>query len=144
MRAGYTWLSATYQSVETVSGAGNSTNDLAVDGARGFEGAIEIAPGDRIPLIPHQTFKAFADVDLTSRLSVDLDLVAVSGSFARGNENNQHQPDGVYYLGPGSIPAYAILNLGAHLRLTRWLQIVAQVSNVLDERYSTASQLGPA
>ena len=37
----------------------------------------------------------------TSALSVDVDLVAVSGSFARGNENNQHQPDGVYYLGPG-------------------------------------------
>ena len=72
---GYTFLAATYQSAETVNGAGNSTNDLALAGARGFEGTIEIAPGDRIPLIPRHLFKAFADVEVTSRLSLDLDLV---------------------------------------------------------------------
>ena len=36
-------------------------------------------------------------------------------SIARGNENNQHQPDGVYYLGPGKTPGYAVVNLGAGL-----------------------------
>ena len=61
-------------------------------------------PGNRIPLIPRHTIKVFADVDVTSAFSVDLDLVAASGSFARGNENNQHQSDGVYYLGPGNAP----------------------------------------
>ena len=70
--------------------------------------------------------------------------MAISGSFARGNENNQHQPDGLYYLGPGAIPGYGVLNLGGHLRVTRWLQIVAQISNVLDRRYDTAALLGPA
>ena len=141
---GYTRLDATYESAETVSGAGNSTNDLAVAGAPGLAGTIAVAPGDRIPLIPRHTLKAFADLELTSRVSLDLDLVAVSGSPARGNENNQHQPDGLYYLGPGTIPGYGVLNLGGHLRLTRWLQLVAQIGNVLDQRYSTAAQLGPA
>jgi outer membrane receptor protein involved in Fe transport len=77
-------------------------------------------------------------------LSLDLDLIGVSSSYARGNENNLHQPDGSYYFGPGAIPGYAVVNAGAHLRLTRALQLIAQLNNVLDRRYETAAQLGPA
>ena len=113
--AGYTYLDATFQSAETVNGASNSTNDAAEAGARGLEGTIEIEPGDRIPLIPRHMLKAYADVQVTSALSLDLDLVGVSSSYARGNENNLHQPDGTYYLGPGTAPGYAVVNLGAHL-----------------------------
>ena len=140
---GYTFLAATYQSEETVNGQGNSTNDAAEEGEPGFEGSIQIVPGDHIPLIPRHLFKAYADVDLSSRLSIDVDLLAVSGTFARGNENNLHQPDGTYYLGPGTTPGYAIVNLGSTYRLTRWMQIVAQVTNVFDTKYYTAGQLGP-
>ena len=99
--AGYTFLSATYESEETVNGESNSTNDAAEDGEPGLEGSIEIVPGDRIPLIPRHMFKAYADIPLGSKLSLDVDLLAVSGSFARGNENNVHEPDGTYYLGSG-------------------------------------------
>ena len=67
----------------------------------------------------------------------------MSGSFARGNENNVHEPDGTYYLGPGEVPGYAIVNLGAGYLLTPWMQLVAQVTNVFDRRYYTAGQLGP-
>lgn len=141
---GYTFLAATYESAETVSGAGNSTNDLAKAGAKGLQGTIAIAPGERIPLIPRHSFKASADLDITPRVSMDADLVAVSGSFARGNENNQHQPDGTYYLGPGTAPGYGVVNLGGHVRVTRWLQVVAQLSNLFDHRYYTVAQLGPA
>ena len=76
--AGYTFLSATYESEETVNGESNSTNDAAEDGEPGLEGSIEIVPGDRIPLIPRHMFKAYADIPLGSRLSVDVDLLAVS------------------------------------------------------------------
>ena len=38
--------------------------------------------------------------------AIDLDLLAVGSSFARGNENNLDQPDGIYYLGPGTSPGY--------------------------------------
>ena len=37
--------------------------------------------------------------------------MAVSSSSARTNENDQDQPDSVYYLGPGSSPAYRVVNL---------------------------------
>jgi outer membrane receptor protein involved in Fe transport len=140
---GYTFLAATYQSEETVNGQGNSTNDAAEDGAPGFEGSIRIVPGDHIPLIPRHLFKAYADVNLSSKLAIDVDLLAVSGSFARGNENNRHQPDGTYYLGRGTIPGYAIVNVGSTYRMTRWMQFLAQVTNVFDTKYYTAGQLGP-
>jgi outer membrane receptor protein involved in Fe transport len=139
--AGYTYLSATYQSAETVDGAGNSTNALALTGAKGLDGTITIQPGDRIPLIPNQLFKMFGDIAVATRLSVDLDVISASSSYARGNENNLHQPDGVYYLGPGSSPAYAVVNAGAHYDLTNMFQIVAQLNNVFDTHYYTASQI---
>ncbi len=72
-----------------------------------------------MPLMPRHMFKVYADVQIGSRASLDVDVLAVSGSFARGNENNQHEPDGVYYLGAGSIPGYAVVNLGASYRLSR-------------------------
>jgi outer membrane receptor protein involved in Fe transport len=141
--AGYTFLVATYESEETVNGESNSTNDAADDGEPGLDGSIEIVPGARIPLTPRHMFKAFADIPLGSRFSADIDLLAVSGSFARGNENNQHEPDGMYYLGSGWVPGYAIVNLGAAYRLTPWMRLVAQVTNLFDRKYYTAAQLGP-
>jgi outer membrane receptor protein involved in Fe transport len=138
---GYTWLDATFQSPETVNGTGNSTNDSALAGGKGLAGTIAIEPGDRIPLIPRQTFKTFADLQITGRLSADIDLIAASGVVARGNENNLSQPDGTYYLGTGSTSAYAILNVGAHYRLSKSWLFLMQVNNVFDHYYNTASQL---
>ena len=112
---GYTYLNATFQSEETVNGESNSTNEAAEAGARGLEGTIEIEPGDRIPLVPPHMLKVYADVQATSALSLDFDLIAVSSSYARGNENNLHEPDDTYYLGPGSAPALWRPELRSHL-----------------------------
>ena len=87
--------------------------------------------------------KAYLDLQATSKLSVDLGLVAVSSSYARGNENNLHQPDGVFYLGPGKSPGYAVLNAGAHYQVRSGLRLFIQVNNLADRRYYTAAQLGP-
>ena len=141
--AGYTFLSATYESEETVNGESNSSNDEAEEGSPGLEGSIEIVPGDRIPLVPRHMFKAYADIPLGSKLSMNVDLQAASSSLARGNENNLHEPDGTYYLGPGSVPGYTVVNLGAGYQLTPWMQIVTQVTNLFDRKYYTAGQLGP-
>ncbi|MBI3492460.1 MAG: TonB-dependent receptor, partial [Acidobacteria bacterium] len=141
--SGYTYLDATYQSAETVDGSRNSTNDAALQGSKGLEGTIDIRPGDHVPLSPRHLLKAFADLDATSKLSLDLGLVAVSSSYARGNENNQHRADGTYYLGPGTSPGYAVVNAGAHYQLTARLQVLAQIDNLFDRRYDTAAQLGP-
>ena len=141
--AGYTYLHATYESRETVGGSGNSTNDTAAAGGKGLEGVIEVQPGDRIPLVPPHTLKAFAEIRATSRLTVNLDMIAASGTYARGNENNRHQPDGTYYLGPGASDAYGVVSLGVRYQLTKPLELIGQINNLFDHHYNTAAQLGP-
>ena len=61
--------------------------------------------------------KAYADIEATRKLSMDVGVLAISSSYARGNENNQHQPDGIYYLGPGTSDGYGVLNLGGRYQL---------------------------
>jgi outer membrane receptor protein involved in Fe transport len=139
----YTLVSATFQSPETVDGSSNSSNLSATAGTPGFDGVIRIQPGDRIPLVPRHMLKAFADVQATGKLSVDLDFAAVSSSIARGNENNLSRPDGLYYPGNGSAPGYGVVNAGAHYQVHKRLQLFIQVNNLLNHHYYTAAQLGP-
>ena len=136
----YTFLEATYQSPEVVAGSSNSRNDAP---SKGLDGNVRITPGDHIPLVPQHLLKAHADVEVTSKLSAVLGLVAISSSFARGNENNLHQPDGLYYLGSGKSPGYTVLNLRAQYQLHRRLSLFLQLNNLLDRRYYTGAQLGP-
>ncbi|MGC2660885.1 MAG: TonB-dependent receptor [Bryobacteraceae bacterium] len=137
----WTFLSATYQSVETLDGSANNTNDVALQGYPGLDGVISVQPGNRIPLIPKQSGKAYLDFQATSKLGIDLDEVAMSSSYARGNENNAYTADGVYYLGPGVSPGYAITNFRAHYDLTRHFQLALQIDNLFDHKYYTAAQL---
>jgi len=139
---GYTFLDATFQSAETVNGESNGSNDEAEAGRPGLEGSIAIVPGDRMPLIPRHSLKVFADIQVTPAFNVDVDVIGASSMYARGNENNLHEPDDTYYLGPGTSPGYAIVNLGGRYALTRWLQVVGQINNLFDRRYYTGAQLG--
>ena len=135
----YTFVDATYQSQETIDGSNNSANDA---GTPGFQGNIQIVPGDRIPLVPQHIGKAFADYQVTAKLQLDVNFLAVSSSFARGNENNLSQPDGTYYLGPGRSPGYGVAGLSARYQLHRRVQLSVQINNLFDHRYYTAAQLG--
>jgi len=137
----WTFLSATYQSTETLDGSANNTNNLALQGYPGLAGVITVQPGDRIPLISKQTGKGYLDFQATPKLGFDLDEVVVSSSYARGNENNAYQADGVYYLGPGVSPGYAITNFRARYDLTRHLQLSVQIDNLFNHKYYTAAWL---
>lgn len=137
----YTFLSATYQSTETLDGTANNTSDIALSGYPGVGGVITVHPGNRIPLIPKQTGKAYMDIQVTPKFFIDLGLVANSSSYVRGNENNAYQPDPPYYLGPGVTPGYAVVNFAARYDLSRHLQLGVQVDNVFDRQYYTAGQL---
>jgi outer membrane receptor protein involved in Fe transport len=140
---GYTFLDATFQSPEKVNGSSNSTNDAAAAGEKGLDSTTRIQPGARIPLTPQHMLKAYADLQATSKFSIDLGVLAFSNSYARGNENNLHQPDGTYYIGPGSSPGYAVCNLGAHYQIVKPIRVFAQINNLFDRKYYTAAQLGP-
>ena len=134
------FLDARFTSSERVNdGTGNSSNDEGP----GLAGAIDVVAGDRLPLIPRQTFKASLAVAVEARTTLALDLVATSGAPARGNENGAHAADGVFYLGPGRSPGYAVVNFGATMQTTPALTLFARIANVLDRRYASAAQLGP-
>jgi len=133
----YTFLDATFQSSQLLTAAANSTNDAGP----GLEGNITVVPGDQIPQTPRNVLKAYLDFHPTKKLVVDVDFNAVGRSFARGNENNLDQPDGVYYLGPGFSPGYGVMNVGAHYQLFSKLQLFVQMDNIFDHHYYTAAQL---
>lgn len=134
----WTLLDARFRSAERVNGGGNSSND---DGP-GLDGSIAIRPGDRLPLVPRQIFKAGLALAIDARTHVDADLVAVSSSTARGNENGAHVADGTFYLGPGRTPGYGVVNVGLEAGVTRGLVLVGRIGNLFDRHYATAAQLG--
>ncbi|GFE81965.1 TonB-dependent receptor [Steroidobacter agaridevorans] len=136
--ANYTYLDATYRSTEELLGEGNSSNEEGP----GFEGTIDVEPGDRIPLTPRHILKAFAGWDVTEQISLSLDVINIGSSYARGNENNEHEAEAPFYLGPGEIGGYTVLNLGVEYRPMQSLQLFAQVNNLLDREYYTGAQLG--
>ncbi|MCX6589046.1 MAG: TonB-dependent receptor [Acidobacteria bacterium] len=133
LSANYTLLDATFRSPEQVNGGSNRSNDA---------GFIAIEPGHRVPLIPRHMTKLSADLQLTAKLVLNAGLVATSRSFARGNENNRHQPDGRLFLGEGTSPGYAVVNLGARYQLNSRLELFGQANNLLDRRYYSGAQLG--
>jgi outer membrane receptor protein involved in Fe transport len=135
-------LDATYRSVETVGGSGNSSNDQALAGFPGTTGNIQIRPGDRIPMLPRQVLKLSADLEPNAQWRVGLDMVASSGANLRGNENGLHMPDGVYYTGPGRTSGYAVFNLGIDYKPRPGLKFFVQVANLFDRKYATGGQLG--
>lgn len=130
----YTLLDATFRSPERVNGESNSSTQ---------DGTLQIDSGARLPLTPRHVGKFYADILVTRRLTLDLGFQAASRSIARGNENNQHRPDGLYYLGEGSSPGYGVASLGARYRIVKWVEWFGQINNLFDRKYFTAAQLGP-
>lgn len=129
----YTFIDATYQSSETVLGAANSSQDA--------DHSIQIKSGDRIPLVPRNILKLFADYKVTDKFSIGASSFTASESYLRGNDNND-QTAGGRYLGDGKIGGYTIFNLTSAYRVhPEWL-LFARVNNVFDREYYTAGQLG--
>lgn len=141
--ANYTFLDATFRSRETVNGSSNSSNAAAREGVPGVDGIIGIEPGNRLPLVPRHMLKVAIDYQATPQVNVGVDMLAMSGVIARGNENGRHRPDGQYYLGSGKTAGYAIFNFGGSYQATRQTELRLQINNLFDRRYATSAQLGP-
>ena len=111
-------------------------------GTPGLDGTIDVRPGDRIPLVSPRVLRFNADWQPSGSWSFGGTVLAQAGSYARGNENNSHQPDGVFFLAPGRSAGYAVLNLSARYRPTPRIQWFAHLDNVFDRHYSNAALLG--
>lgn len=124
--AHYDYVDATYRSAFTESSPANST---ALP-----DGLITVRAGDRIPEIPRQRIKLSARLALGPRFDLGAELVAVSGRYARGDENNADRH--------GALPGYATLDLDAHWHPAPAWDVFVAVDNVLDRRYATYGELG--
>jgi iron complex outermembrane recepter protein len=105
-----------------------------------------VSAGDRIPLIPRHTGRLVLEYALSSRWQVGGNVVAASGSYLHGNENNanragQTNAAGAYVEGSGWIPGYLVVNLQSSYRTGKQTEIFARVENLLDKQYSTAGFL---
>lgn len=132
-RASYSLVDATYRSSFAVNAEANSSADA--------NGNIQVSPGDRIPLIPRNTGRLRLDYALNGNWDVGATVVATSGSFLHGNENNANQPDGVAVLGTGTIGGYCVVNVDTTYRLGKLADVFVKVVNVLDRQYATAGFL---
>jgi len=131
---------------------------------------IRVDPGDRLPGIPAHNLNLALSWHALPSLRLGLSAVAHSGSFVRGNENNQHaaggtdQQIGQYYCTTGScgvtgyeqlpvpaarpftesgrLPGYATFNLDGTWTIAPGLDLGLQVTNLFDRKYFTAGRLG--
>jgi len=120
----YTYLDATFRDPFTAQSPHNPAAS---------NGEIEVAKGDRLPLVPDSLLKAGVTF-FTPRLDVGADLVASSGAHYRGDEANLL----------GRLDGYAVLNLHISYRLGTHTRVLANVDNVLDRNYETFGALGDA
>ncbi|HYX74842.1 MAG TPA: TonB-dependent receptor [Steroidobacteraceae bacterium] len=134
----YSLVDATFESSFPVNAASNSTANA--------DGDILVRPGDRMPLIPRHTGRLILDYQLGTRWNFGANLVAASGSFLHGNENNANQAGatnaaGAYITGSGSLPGYAVVNLHATFHINDHAEVFARLTNLFDRRYATAGFL---
>jgi outer membrane receptor protein involved in Fe transport len=134
----YSLVDATFRTSFTVAAPSNSSADGA--------GNIVVRPGDRIPLIPRHSGRLILDYQLGERWSLGGNLVATSGSYLHGNENNANQAGasnaaGTHVLGSGWIPGYAVVSLQATFRISDHAEVFGRLANLFDRNYATAGFL---
>jgi iron complex outermembrane receptor protein len=115
----YSYIDATFLSALTLNSPSNPFQDA--------NGDIQVLRGDRLPLIPKNRIKIGADYAVLPSWSVGVTLNFVGNSFYKGDESNQNPP----------LPGYTVVALRSSYRLTKQVEIFANIQNLLDERYST-------
>jgi outer membrane receptor protein involved in Fe transport len=136
----YSLVDATYQSGFQVRAESNSTADA--------NGNIRVRPGDRIPLTPRHTGRLVLDYQLNKQLDIGANLVAASGAFLHGNENNANQPGGtngegilISPTGTGRLPSYVVINLQGTYHVSKQAEVFARLVNLMNKEYATAGFL---
>jgi iron complex outermembrane recepter protein len=130
--ASYAYVQATFESPLTLPSPNNSSAvDLDGDGQ---PESIFVNPGNRLPGIPQQRLKLRAEYQPAQTTLFGLTMVAASGQYARGDENNQDVN--------GQVPGYAVFNVDARYNFARGWDLVARVNNLFDKSYQTFGVLG--
>lgn len=158
----YSLTDATFQSEFDMIADNNSSavttdlsNALAALNGEGFR-SITVKPGDRMPGIPLHNLNMNVSYELTDKWRAGFSAVMHSGSFVRGNENNEHQAGvtqtRINSLGdliqspglssPGKVDGYAVINFQTSYQINKEWSASLLVNNIFDKEYFTAGRLG--
>lgn len=153
-RINYSLTDATFQSsFKTISPNNSSRN---VDLSSPDYNFINVKPGNVLPGIPFNNLNFNWGYKVSRDFKINLGVVAHSGSFLRGNENNAHTPSqgrlfttstGTTIKLPdnqydGTAPGYAVVNLSSRYNIGQGWAFNARINNLLDKDYYTAGRLG--
>jgi iron complex outermembrane recepter protein len=115
----YSFVQATFRSPLVVPSPSNPFQDAAGD--------IQVVPGDYLPGIPLHRVKLGADYRFLPGWSAGATLSIVSSFHYVGDESNQLAP----------ISGYQVVGLHASYKPDPHVEFFAQVTNLLNKRYST-------
>ena len=90
-------------------------------------GNVQVLPGNRIPRVPRNLFKAGIDYSVTDAFKIGGDMLLVGSQYFVGDESNQAP----------RLPSYAVFNLHASYQINKTFQVYARADNILDNRYAT-------
>jgi iron complex outermembrane recepter protein len=119
--ANYTFIDATYQSFITLSSPNNPAADR-------LTGTINVVPGDHIPGIPAQRFKAGAEYQITDAWKLGADLNVVGSQYLIHDDSNLN----------AKVPAYWVVNMHSSYQVTKNVEIFGLVQNLFNQHYYSA------
>jgi iron complex outermembrane receptor protein len=91
------------------------------------DGNVSVTSGDKIGGIPPGRFKAGADYNLTSALTIGADVLGVSSQRRAGDESNQDS----------QLKSYWVAGAHASWALGHGIEVFGRVDNLFDRKYST-------
>jgi iron complex outermembrane receptor protein len=118
--ANYTYVDATYRRALLLS----SPNDPFADA----NGNIFVAPGDHIPGIPAQRFKAGVEYAVADAWKFGADVNYIGTQWLIHDDNN---------LNP-KVPAFATVNLHGSYQVTKNVELFGLVNNLFNNHYYAA------
>jgi outer membrane receptor protein involved in Fe transport len=131
-RAGYSFISAKYDSDLELVNEVNSTSGAIVDDV------INVRKGNYLAGIPKHQFKLRLQYNITPQWSVGSNVVAYSDQYVQGNENNAHvDNDGK----KGKLNGYTVMNLDTQYNLGQGWNVFAKAINIFDKDYYTGGRL---
>ncbi len=155
-KVNYALTDATFQAETKLANADNSSVNHTDIYADDFD-MMTIRPGNRMPGIPLHNVNLNLGYQVTDKWRVGLNMVAHGWSYARGNENNQHQAGVVQtrvhsgggtpytttrrFTGDGKTPGYAVFNLNTTYNFGNGWIANLTINNLLDKEYYSASRL---
>jgi iron complex outermembrane receptor protein len=116
----YAFVDATFQTPLVLSSPQNPAADA--------DGNVFVVPGDHIPAIPQQRFKAGFEYSITQPWTVGADLIAIGSQYLIGDQSNQN----------AKVPPYWVVNLHSSYKINKNLEVFALVQNLFNQHYYAA------